>query len=110
MATEAMVPKKVTDADWAFGNIDGLMVPMAAIPVEFQRGRTKWNHIQSRWFFSGLPKGTDFKAKDGVDGKLALRHLGAIQRSFEPKHEHKEACVAYLMSLWFDDVVIPEGE
>jgi hypothetical protein len=38
-----------------------------------------------------------------VDGELAIRHLQVIQASFEPKHEHKEAAVAYLASLWFTD-------
>jgi len=31
--------------------------------------------------------------------------------SFEPQHEHKEAAVAYLMSLWFEKFVpTPERE
>jgi hypothetical protein len=47
--------------------------------------------------------------KEGVDGNLAFRHLSAIQRSFTPKHEHKEAAVAYLASLWFEDVDYGEG-
>jgi hypothetical protein len=31
-------------------------------------------------------------------------HLKAIMGSFQPKHEHKTAGVAYLMSLWFEAV------
>lgn len=105
----AFMPIAVTTLEMAFGgSTKKLMVPMADIPQEFQRGHTKWNAIQSRWFFSGLPKTTEFVPKDGIDVKVALRHLSTIQGSFEPKHEHKEACVAYLMSLWFDDVKIPE--
>jgi len=99
-------PQVLTDLD-----MDKLMVPMAEIPAEFKNFNrpTKWNELQSTWFYSGLPKGTDFIAKEGIDGAVALRHLRTIQGSFEPKHEHKEACVAYLMSLWFDDVKIPEA-
>lgn len=86
-----------------------LMPKMSEIPAEFQRHEgTKWNKIQSRWFFSGLPNGTEFKPKKGVNSDTAVRHLATIQRSFQPKHEHKEAAVAWLMSLWFEDVVIPE--
>ena len=78
------------------------------IPDEFRRNRgTKWNEIQSRWFYRGLPKETQFIPKEGIDVNIAIRHLKAIQGSFEPKHEHKEAGVAWLMSLWFEDIVIP---
>jgi hypothetical protein len=61
----------------------------------------------SRWFFSGLPKGTVFVPHEGIDPAKAMRHLRAILGSFEPKHEHKEAGVAYLMSQWFKEVRIP---
>ena len=39
-------------------------------------------------------------------------HLKSILQSFKPKHERKEAGVAYLMSLWFDDIIVvkPEGK
>ena len=33
---------------------------------------------------------------DGIDAKKAMRHLATIQRSWSPKHEHKEAAVAFL--------------
>jgi len=50
-----------------------------------------------------LPKTIEFRVAEGVDGGLAIRHLQVIQASFEPKHEHKEAAVAYLASPWFTD-------
>ena len=83
-----------------------LLPPWDSIPEEFRRGDTKWNRIASRWFFSGLPKGTIFSPKTGVDYLGALHHLASILSSFGPKHEHKEAGVAYLLSLWFHDVEI----
>jgi hypothetical protein len=46
----------------------------------------------------------EIKPKEGVDVDKALRHIQAIMRSYQPKHEHKEAAVAYLLSQWFDDV------
>ena len=58
----------------------------------------------SRWFFSGLPKETRFVPKTGIDEAAAKAHLRAILASFEPKHEHKEAGCAYLLSKWFEDV------
>jgi hypothetical protein len=31
-------------------------------------------------------------------------------RSFEPKHEHKIEGVAYLMSQWFEKILIPQDK
>lgn len=40
----------------------------------------------------------------------AFRHLAACQGSFEPKHEHKQAAVAWLASLWFGEVIWKSDE
>lgn len=102
-------PKEVSDLTLAFpANVVGDLMPPRdeceqALRAMKDRGRG-WVEFQRRWFFHGLPKGTQFKPRNGVDQNLALRHLAAIQGSFEPKHEHKEAAVAYLASLWFKDV------
>lgn len=108
--SDEIKPQVVSDVDLAFGGeTRALMVPMESIPEDFRRDRgdaRKWIKVQREWFYRGL-KGAEFKPKDGIDTKTALRHLGAIQGSYEPKHEHKEACVAYLMSLWFDEIVLP---
>ena len=66
--------------------------------------RQKWIGFQRKWFYDGLPTTTQVKLKDGIDGVAAFRHLGAIQGSYAPKHEHKEAAVVYLASQWFNDV------
>lgn len=114
MSSAAMQPIQVNEVDLVFpGEVSKLMVPYNDIPEDFRRRRgeaAKWVDLQQRWFFSGLPKGTKFVPREGVDEKAALRHLRCIQGSFEPKHEHKEACVAYLMSLWFSDVEIAEAK
>ena len=100
-----MKPIEVTDADLAFGgNMKKLMPNYKDIPEEFKYGNNKWCKITARWFFKGLSEETDFIPKDEIDGKTALRHLMAILKSFEPKHEHKEAAVSFLLSQWFDDV------
>jgi hypothetical protein len=73
-------------------------------PIE----RNKWLNFQRTWFYSGLPATLQvaLRTNDGVkvDGEKAFRHLHVIQGSFAPQHEHKEAAVAYLASLWFEDV------
>lgn len=96
-------------ADMAFGCLAHLP-PIDEIPDEFKNmnNETKWNKIVSRWFFAGLPPDTEVFPKDGVDPSKALRAVGAILRSFAPKHEHKEAGCAFLLSEWFEDIKIPE--
>jgi hypothetical protein len=94
-------PVDVDGIDTAFGGkMAVLLPPRDEIPEEFWRGRTPWNTVVSDWFFSGL-RDAKWKPKKGIDQATALRHLMAILASWEPKHEHKEAGVAYLMSLWF---------
>jgi len=89
-------------------NASDLMPDYSAIPDEYKRGNTPFNKIQSEWFFKGL-KAWPLTPKPGIDQKAALRHLSAIQGSWEPKHEHKTAGVAYLMSLWFESPTIEKG-
>lgn len=103
-----MKPKQIDDVGIAFAtSIEGFLPPYSAIPNEFKDGRTEWNKIFSKWFYSGLPKGTKFIPKEGINENEALRHLQYCMRSWEPKHEHKEAGVAYLLSQWFQRVEIP---
>lgn len=95
---------EISDVDIAFGNIDHLP-DYEEIPDEFKNfnDRYGWPGFVSDWFFSGL-KQEDLdriEPKEGVDAKLALRAVSAILRSFLPKHEHKNAGAAYLMSEWF---------
>ncbi len=97
-------PKPVSDAQRAFpARLGPLLPPWDEIPDEFKRSRNTWVEFQAEWMFFGLGK-PEFRLRDGIDGDLAVRHLSTIQRSFEPKHEHKEAAVAYLASLWFKSV------
>lgn len=94
-------PTKLSDVDIAFpASVCKLMPSYEAIPCEFKRDSNPYVRFQQQWFFSGLNRDQIPAAKDGIDLNEALRHLEAIQRSFEPKHEHKQAAVAYLASLW----------
>lgn len=108
--TKWMKPIEVCDIDIVCGaKALGLLPPYEEIPEDFKRVRgredaEKWVDIVDDWFFNGA-KSVRFitKSKD-IDQRIAIRHLSAIMHSFEPQHEHKTAGVAYLMSLWFDDV------
>ena len=81
-----------------------LMPPYDTVPSEFKSSSNKWVNWQQEWFFRGLDAFPE--AKPGIDVNVAGNHLAAIQGSFEPKHEHKQAAVAYLASLW---LVAPTG-
>lgn len=107
---EPFVPADVSDVKVAFpGSVGDLLPPQEKIPDAFKRHNgTEWNKIVGDWFFKGLPAGTDFVPNKGVEPKAALRHLKTIMGSFDPKHEYKEAAVAYLMSLWFKKVKVPK--
>lgn len=103
METKTWKPQEIDDVTHAFpAGILHLMPQYKDIPDEFKRGNTKWNQLICDWFFGGLSK-LDLKLKDGLDRKKVLRHIGTILASYEPKHEHKEAGCAYLLSLWADD-------
>ena len=97
----------ISDVDpvtMAFGAVDTskLMPPYADIPQEFKHGSGKWNRLMSDWFYCGV-KNMVLTPREGVDQVKALRHIKSILASFEPKHEHKEAGVAYLLDQWFSD-------
>lgn len=85
--------------------VDHLMPKYENIPKEFKNwnGRGKWNKVVSDWFFYGL-KNAKWTPKPGVDTQKALRHVKVVLGSWEPKHEHKEAGVAFLLNEWFVDV------
>lgn len=105
------MPQEIEQIEAVFpGSVKHLMPPYEDIPDEFKdwNSKNKWNDAVSTWFFKGLPKGTTITPKEGIDPAKAMKHLATIMRSFEPKHEHKEAAVAYLMSLWFEDINIRE--
>lgn len=97
-----MIPiPEVKDVDIAFGNIDHLP-KWEDIPEEFQKGRSTWNRLFSGMFY-GLKGDAEVTPKEGVDATKAGRAIRAIMVSFQPKHEHKEAGCAYLMSQWFEN-------
>lgn len=73
---------------------------------ECRKTRANWQKYEtlvSDWFYLGLAS-FDATPRDGVNKDAAIRHIKSVLGSFEPKHEHKEAAVAYLIHEWFSDV------
>jgi len=94
----------------AFGEIKH-MPKYETIPEEFKRHNgNAYCKAVTKWFFSGAKAhpgginidGVKFTAKPTVDAVAALAAIRAVLGSFEPKHEHKEAACAYMLSEWFD--------
>jgi hypothetical protein len=114
------LPQEVTAAEMAFGG--GNLIPYGDwqgsdfmpskedIPEEYRQfNRTTWSKVAEVWFFKGL-YGYKFIPRKGIDEQIALRHLSTIMGSYTPKHEHKIAAVAYLMSLWFKKIKDDKGK
>ena len=82
-----------------------LLPPYDEIPKEFKDWNSKsfWNRFFNDMFFAGLKDDLKLMPKPGIDPAKAWTVIRTICASFEPKHEHKEAGVAYLMSLWFEE-------
>lgn len=97
---------EVTKVDMVFGSIKWLP-KMEEIPEEFKRhDGTIWNRLFNR-LFAGVLRAEDlqFGIKDGVTQEQASEQWSkfcATMTSFAPKHEHKEAGCAYLLSQVFD--------
>ncbi|OHU47269.1 hypothetical protein BKG82_26825 [Mycobacteroides chelonae] len=102
-------PRPVDDLMLQFpAGLGDLLPPMDAIPDDYPH-RQDWLDFQGRWFAGVLPPNAEMEPADGIDATTAGRHLSAIQRSFEPKHEHKMAAVAWLASRWFVRVSTSDG-
>lgn len=96
--------------DVAFGNIKH-MPKYETLPADFKRHNgNDYVKAVSSWFFSGakptpdglIIDGMKFSAKPGVDRMKALAAIKAVLGSYEPKHEHKEAACAFMLSEWFE--------
>lgn len=95
--------QEVTDLFLALPtDVQHLMPTMDEIPADFKRWRgNAWARFVAQWFFQGADSSV-LVPKQGISKAKALRHVTAIMRSFEPKQEHKEAAVAFLLSQWFE--------
>lgn len=94
----------ITGIDLVFGkDIEKLLPEWNDIPEEFKDMRNRWHKVITDWFFHGL-KNVKWTPKPGIVAEKAAAHINAIMSSWVPKHEHKEAGCAYLLSEFFDDV------
>lgn len=80
------------------------MPPEDQIPHEFRKGGTIWNDIVDTWFALGLSADVEFYPREGVDAEKAYTAIEATLRSYAPRHEHKAAATAYMLSVWFERV------
>ncbi len=103
------LPQKVTKIETIMGasSATKLLPPYNSIPDEFTGQFNPWVRLADQWFFKGL-KDVTLVPVESIDRAEAIGHLAAIMGSFEPKHEHKIAGVAYLLSLWFQPLPVKE--
>lgn len=103
MATLFLKPQPVSELkDRPYNScelVSQLIPSYDQIPDQYKVWHSPWSTWASTWFFCGL----EYKPvpKEGIDLDEALDHLQVIQRCTSISHEHKEAAVAYLASLWF---------
>lgn len=106
-------PKMIPDVVRAFpASVVGSLLPEAdKIPKEFWSSQNDWHQFADRLFFHGWPTDMEIYSRPDVDGQIAIEHVGTVLRSYQPKHEHKMAGVAWLLSRWFKAVRhIPKKE
>ena len=102
-ATDFSKPTEVNDVLMTFpAGIRHLMPKYEDIRDEYRLGGKWSNQLFSDWFFCGIKSADGLVAKEGIDKSKALRHIKTVMGSFEPKHEHKEAAVAFLLDKWFE--------
>lgn len=90
----------LNDVDVAFPSNPPLP-PMAEIPAQFKRRGDPMVRVVSSLFFNGGSLAQHgLKFKSGINERNAMRAIKACLGSFQPKHEHKEAGVAYMLSEW----------
>ncbi len=88
-----------TGADVAFGAPLRAYPPIESVPD----GLAPYEEVFSKLFFRG-GKLDDFglSIKPGLDRGQVMGGLRALMGSFEPKHEHKQAVVAWCLREWCD--------
>jgi hypothetical protein len=102
------LPFEESSSTKLYPNVFYLVPPYNQIPEEFKRDNNPWCRWQIKWFFSGLDgkKGQIPDAKKGINRQHAMTHLSWIQQDFQIPHEHKQAAVAYLASLWMEPLTV----
>ena len=96
---------ELSDADIAFpAHVIGRVIPVwEEIPSEYKDENHPYSKLAARIFFGQAKEEfIDLEPRDGIDTTKAVRMIKAALGSFEPKHEHKIAGVAYLFDTFFE--------
>ncbi|NBK98199.1 MAG: hypothetical protein EOM50_09285 [Erysipelotrichia bacterium] len=90
--------EKISDVDVSFGTT--MLLPKEKdIPEDFKDyGKNEiYFKIVNSLFYGFTPPDADIEFKDGFDPNKVLRVVRAHLASWEPKHQHKTAGVAYML-------------
>ena len=91
--------KEVTDLDVQLGNAEG-MPPYQDLYKTYDVTHPTVLFAES--IFYGMTSLREVKEKEGVDRRLAVRHLAAWMKDWGPKQEHKMAACAALLEQYFE--------
>ncbi|MGO4316672.1 hypothetical protein [Agrobacterium sp. MCAB5] len=86
-----------TGASAAFGARLNDYPPMSAVPEVRKEFR---NAFSTLFFRGGSLADFGLSIKPGLDRNQVMTALRSLMSSFDPKHEHKEAVVAWCLSEW----------
>jgi len=97
-------PSEISPVEAAFPTrVDHLVPSYEELRGTPYRNGDNWgNRLFSDWFYFGLKSADGLIPRQGVDKQKALVHIKTVMRSWDPKHEHKEAGCAFLFDKWFD--------
>lgn len=99
----AFKPVAITSADMFFDSIDKIKLPLPTIiPPSFKKGN-KWFD----WAYEWRKRGANLKPcgiKDGLNDELALKNLVVVNRSTKLNERYLIKCVAFLASIWYNDL------
>lgn len=87
----------ITQLELAFGTTRFLPAE-DAIPQEFYSARNIYVQIITAIFLGGAIPDGEITIHDGIEAETLNRFIRAHVASFEPRHQHKIAGVAYLLS------------
>lgn len=91
----------ITDVELAFGT-DRLLPPASAIPEDFLFGigeAQAYVELVSAIFYGQQLPACEIELAEGVAPEVLNKCVRAHLESWQPKHEHKMAGVAYMVSL-----------
>jgi hypothetical protein len=96
--------QEVTDIQVTLGQINNIKELVKATPEEFHNRRNEWNHLAETLFYKGGTLGgeTNYKNPDVSEGQARFIH--ACLKSWDFKHEHKQAVCGWLLSLMLKEV------